>query len=114
MEYPWLKVALVKWSYFQLPKSGYCPLPEVSKIKNIHDKVLASAEACCKLVHDLKVDVDLEHLTGLEIARIRGACDVAVVEGLLAPMKTASLTVREEALAAALAAPLSTDSEAPA
>ena len=48
---PRLKIAILKWAYMQEPKFGFCPVPDVSKFKNLAAACLEDAETNLHNVH---------------------------------------------------------------
>jgi hypothetical protein len=102
--YPWLKIALVKWTYTQDTKSGICAPPDTSKFRDCKD-IMKEASECSKFIRNVAPE-RLPKLSAFKVAQVlrRCGCDVAVVQGLLdSPRANSTIDARRAALVAQFA-----------
>ena len=102
MTTPWVKIAMIKWTYRQEPKGGWCAGPDSGKLKSCED-VLEAAEECLRLIHNRLPPASFKKLTAYQTAQLKSQCDLAVANGLLEPNKTASVDTRRAAIVAQFA-----------
>lgn len=109
LEYPRLKVAFLKWSYRQMPKFGFCPLPDSGKVKMLakpaNADLAANAELLLQAFHrDVCSGAIMQHkaISSYEKTKVLGNLDAAVVTALLAPKKDSDMDVYQVSIRAEL------------
>lgn len=81
----WLRVAVLKYTYRQKPRYGFCPHPEANRLKSIPIKAWDVGEDLCRLMHtDLAVAVaTLDQKAPNKALKFLGNWDIGVATALL-------------------------------
>lgn len=81
-ECSWLRVAVLKWTYFQAPKDGFCPGPLGAALRSWPRDLCEAAEELLHIFHvDLR-DAVAALPQGKDI-KLHGRMDIAVVEAIM-------------------------------
>ncbi len=93
---PHLKVAVLKWTYKQAPKFGFCPVPDCNKLKSHPSVFLTEAEDALRHVH-VGMASPIGELVAFEKTKWLSNVDDRVASVLLfAPSTSTLATIKEE------------------